>query len=136
MTIPSRNLVPKVHPASRAVEPDDPFLLYATPVTGDPEVMLRCVVEDYGWMGWKAEQILALFRDPGYPALNALRDFYGEDGIRRRITEALRPCATFQVRVEMHEVEEEPEEEELIELGIPAWGPAKQPTGDSHAAGV
>lgn len=138
MTASNKNLVPKVHPATRAVEPDDPYILNATPVAGDPEVMLRCVVEDYGWMGWSAEQLVALFHDPGYPALNALLEFYGEEGIRERIAQALHPCAAFQVRVEMTEADEEPDahEEPLIELGIRAWSPAKPQAGGDHAAGL
>ena len=44
--------VPKVHPATRAVEPDDPMDLDATLVPGDVDLMFRSVVQEYAWMGW------------------------------------------------------------------------------------
>src|SRR5437867_7081973 len=89
MNAAQERFVPKVHPATREVLPEDPMTLHATPVTGNPEVMLRCVVQDYAWMGWDTEQIFGLFQQPIYPALNALLEFYGEAGIRQRIGKVL-----------------------------------------------
>src|SRR5262245_19305051 len=77
MASPLPSLVPKVHPTSRPVEPDDPLTLHATTVAGDPELMLHCLVQEYAWMGWDAEQILSLFRDPFYPVLHGLWCLYG-----------------------------------------------------------
>jgi hypothetical protein len=119
-TAPDR-FVPKVHPATRPVEPEDPLTLYATPVTGDPEVMLQCLVQEYAWLGWGPEQILGLFRDPYYPALHQLWLVYGEAGIRERIAPLLAQTGVFRFQ---ETVREDPETEEdrpdLIELGIPA----------------
>ncbi len=89
MEAASQRFVPKAHPLTRFAEPEDPMTLHATPVAGDPEVMLRCVVQEYAWMGWDAERIVSLFRDPFYPALNSLLQFYGEAGIRERIATVL-----------------------------------------------
>jgi hypothetical protein len=119
-TAPDR-FVPKVHPATRPVEPEDPLTLYATPVAGDPEVMLQCLVQEYAWLGWGLEQILGLFRDPCYPALHRLWQVYGEAGIRERIAPLLAQTGVFRFK---ETVREDPETEEempdLIELGIPA----------------
>jgi hypothetical protein len=72
-------------------------------------------------MGWDAEEILCLFRDPFHPALYALWCAYGEAGLRDRLTAVLRQTGTLRfeavVREEPEVVEEEPE---LIQLGIRA----------------
>jgi hypothetical protein len=89
--------VPKVHPATRPVEPDDPLTLHATAVAGDPEVMLNCLVQEYAWMGWDTEEILRLFRDPFYPALHSLWCFYGEAGLRDRLSAVLSQAGTLRL---------------------------------------
>lgn len=119
MTGSAERWVHKVHPLAREAEPDDPLTLHATPVAGDPEVMLHCLVHEYAWMGWDAEEILRLFGDPFYPALHSLWCLYGEAGLRERLTAVLRQTGTFRldevVREEPEPVEEEPE---LIQLNI------------------
>ena len=125
--------VPKVHPATRPAEADDPLSLHAISLEGDPERMLHCVVQEYAWMGWGGEQILNLFRDPFYPALRELWDRYGEANLRERIAALIQQTGVFHFRVTIRE-ELEPESEkgepELIELGIPAQWRAK---GSDHA---
>ncbi|HLN28857.1 MAG TPA: hypothetical protein VK395_14015 [Gemmataceae bacterium] len=128
--------VPKVHPATRSVEPEDPMTLHATAVPGDPEVMLRCLVQEFAWMGWDAEQIVPLFRDPFYPALNSLWCVHGEAGIRQRVQEALRQCAVLNVTATVVEEPESSESQpELIELGIRTnpHGPLQE---GSHVKGI
>jgi hypothetical protein len=122
MPVSSERWAPKVHPATRAVEAEDPMELHATAAPGDPEVLLRCLVQEYAWMGWGVEQILGLFRDPFYPALNELLRAYGEAGIRERVTALLGRMGVLR----FHAVEAPPpgpEEEgargpELIQLGF------------------
>jgi hypothetical protein len=115
-TTQPQNLVPKVHPATRAVEPDDPMSLFATPVAGDPDVMLQAVVHEYAWMGWDAEQILGLFRDPFYPLLNDLRDALGEDVLRQRIGAIFECAGVYRFRATVREAPEEIEPE-LVQIG-------------------
>jgi hypothetical protein len=81
--------VPKVHPLSRPVEFDDPMELMANPVEGDPYVMLDCIVEEFAWMGYTTEEILALFDNPEYPVLNQLARFFGKEEVCRRVEERL-----------------------------------------------
>jgi hypothetical protein len=121
--------VPKVHPATRAVEPEDPLTLYATPVQGDPDLMLQCMVQEYAWMGWGTGEILELFRNPFYPALNQLWQFYGENVVRKRVAELLRETAVFHIHGTVSEGSEEDEDEEpdLVQLGLPAQWDRKAP---------
>ncbi len=79
--------VSKVHPLSRAAEPDDPYQLLAEPVQGDPLEMLCGLLQEFAWLGYSAEQLLALFHHPGYPLLCELRVHFGEAEIRRQIDE-------------------------------------------------
>ena len=134
MHTPSERFVPKVHPATRPVEADDPLAPYATAVGGDPEVMLECLVQEYAWMGWDVSQILRLFGHPGYPALNGLLDLYGTDGVRRRVAAVLGRMGVFRVSGAIRDdPEPEDEEPELIQLGTRRVLASK---GDSHAQGV
>jgi hypothetical protein len=128
------NLVPKVHPATRPIEADDPFSLHATTVGGDVEVMLECLVQEYAWMGWDTEQVLGLFREPGYPVLNALLEYLGEENVRRRVQVVLKRMGVFRVSgTVLDEPEPEVEEPELIQLGIARVYAGK---GDRHVQGV
>ena len=132
----SENWVPKIHPATRAVEPDDPMTLHAAEVEGDPDIMLQCVVQDYAWMGWGAEQILSLFRDRSYPVLHQLLSMYGDAGIRERIDELLGQMGVFRVQGFVHESPDPEEgEPELIQLGFREHGHDEW-KGDDHAEGV
>ena len=127
----SARFVPKVHPATRPVEPEDPYTLHATPVAGDPDWMLECLVQEYADMGWGLEQILSLFRDPFYPALHAFWCACGEAGIRDRITDLLRRMGVFRFQAVVTEPEPEETESELVELGIPVQWQTHE--GSSHA---
>jgi hypothetical protein len=114
-------------------EADDPYLLHATPVAGDVELMLECIVHEYAWLGWSTEQMIDLFRDPGYPLLNAVLHHYGEDGVRQRVDKVLRGRGVFHVSGTIADVPEPPDREpELIELGIVT----RPRAGEHHGQGV
>ncbi len=84
------NFVPKVHPATRPVEPEDPMNLFAVEVPGDPELMLRLLVEEYARMGWGLNALIGLFRDPFYVAAHGLWLHYGEEELTRRLGDLLK----------------------------------------------
>jgi hypothetical protein len=149
--------VPKVHPTSRPVEPDDPLNLNATMVAGDVDLMFRSIVQEYAWMGWGADAILGLFRDPYYPALHGLWQTLGEDETRARIEAVLARTGVIHFRASVHETEPDDcdQEPELVPIGIPAvlLGPcgtapgldvcfetlercATRREGDSHVEGL
>jgi hypothetical protein len=126
MASSDQRFVPKVHPAARAAEEDDPMTVHATAVVGDPDTMIRCLVEEYARMGWDAARILGLFRDPAYPALYALWQSCGEEGIRRRIKAVLRFQPVFHFAGDVRDTLESTDHQgpQLVDLGIPAhWRP-------------
>jgi hypothetical protein len=139
MPVESQQYVPKVHPATRAVEADDPMTLTATTVPGDPEEMLRCIIQEYAWMGWTLDQLMCLFRDPFFPALFGLWQLYGEAGLRERAAAILGQTGVFQFQAAVVEAlewdEEDDEEPELIQLGWRSHAP-ETVKGDPHAAGL
>jgi hypothetical protein len=131
------HLAPKVHPLSRLAEAEDPLEMVAVPLAGDPELMLRCVVEEYARMGWDAEQILKLFEDPFYPALAGLRRLHGDAGLTEYVTDLVRRPGAFRVRVTVWEApgpeESEETEPEMVELGLPAsWRAPAGAGGSDH----
>jgi hypothetical protein len=111
---PDENMVPKVHPLSRDAEADDPLELMADMAVGDPDVMLDCVLQEFAWMGFSAEQLLALFHHPGYPVLCELRGFLGEEVVRSRIEELVSRWGVLQFR-EVH-AEPDPDDDDAVEL--------------------
>jgi len=129
METPAARLVPKVHPMTRGMEPDDPLSLHATPVEGDPEALIRAVVQEYAWMGFDLDEIVTLFRDPFYPMLHGLWVALGEAGIRGRIDAVLRCHGVYRFRSTIFEAPDE-DEPDLVQIG-----PSK-PEGHRHAAGL
>jgi hypothetical protein len=117
MTTPQ--LVPKVHPATREVESDDPLELVASPAPGDADVMLECIVQEFAGLGYDADELTGLFSNPAYPVPNQLLHYYGPAEIRRRIETLLARAGVFRT----HEViaddpEPDDNEAELIELTV------------------
>src|SRR5262245_18048359 len=116
----AENLVPKVHPPTRTIEPDDPLELVATLAHGDPEVMLECMVQEFAWMGCGVTELMGLFRSPTYPVLNQLLTHFGEDDVRRRVEAIVGHLGVFRVQETIIE-EPAPEDEyepALIELTV------------------
>lgn len=116
--------VPKVHPATRGVEPDDPMSLHATVFPGDPDVMIRSVVQEFGGMGWDAPAILGLFSDPFYPTLHGVGQALGEDEVRRRIVAVLADHGVFRFRCTI--LEEEHEAPDVVQIEGPAGTPRRR----------
>jgi hypothetical protein len=112
----AQRFVPKVHPLSRAAGPDDPLTLNATAVAGDPDVLIRALVQEYAWMGWDAGQVAALFHDPFYPMLHGLLEALGEAGIRERIDAVFDRGGVFRFRARVYEAPDD-SGPEVIQIG-------------------
>jgi len=108
MDVPD-NAVPKVHPATRPVEPEDPMNLHGTEVPGDPELMLRILVEEYARMGFGPDVMMQMFRDPEYQAPYGLWRLFGDEELFARIVEILGGCGIFRTTI-IESVPELPEE--------------------------
>lgn len=109
------NAFPKVHPATRLAEPEDPMNLHGFEVPGDPEVMLRMLVEEYARMGFGAEEIMRLFRDPFYQAFHGLYQIWGEEGVARRVGAIISKFGVM--RTTAHD--RAPAPHQLVELSVP-----------------
>ena len=107
--------VPKTHPATREMLPDDPLEMQGFELPGDPELMLRLLVEEYARIGWGADAIMGLARDPHYQAFHGLFRLFGEDGVRKRVSGILARCGVM--RVSAREIE--PSVEQFVELTMP-----------------
>jgi len=89
---------PKIHPATREILPDDPMEMTGFEVPGDPELMLRLLVEEYARIGWTAEAIMQLARDPNFQAFHGLWRSFGETQLRYRVEQVLSRCGVMRVR--------------------------------------
>jgi hypothetical protein len=119
MSAPDERFVPKVHPATRPAEPDDPFTLHATAVGGDPEVMLRCMIQEYAWLGWNSEEILSLFPNPLYPALRSFWEYFGATGVQERVRSIVGTTPFFHLETTgCEDLPLERTEPELLQLSL------------------
>lgn len=116
MSANESNSVPKMHPATREMLPDDPLEMQACQFPGDPELMLRLLVEEYARLGWNLDALMELTRDPNYLAFHAFRQSQGEERLRRRIGEILARCGVMRVKTR----ESTPLSEQLVQLEMPA----------------
>lgn len=108
------NAAPKVHPATRTVEPEDPMNLHGVEVDGEPEVMLRMLVEEYARMGCGLDELMDLCRQPFYVGFHGLLQFYGEVELTRRVRDILSRCGVFRVATR----ETTPLSEQLVQLDL------------------
>lgn len=115
MTDSTSNPVPKIHPATRPVEPEDPMNLHAFEVPGNTELMLRVVVEEYARMGCDLDSMMNMFRDPFYQVLHGLWQLYGEDELHRRVIEILGRCGIMRTTT----IDTAPPSDQLVQLDIP-----------------
>jgi hypothetical protein len=74
------------------------MLLTAEPVDGDPELMLRCLVEEFARQGYDADRIMKLFASPFFQATWGLKQLYGEGGVRSRVEATLARCGVMRFR--------------------------------------
>jgi hypothetical protein len=112
MPLTASNAVAKVHPATREILPDDPMELQGFEMPGDPELMLRLLVEEYARIGWDAQAILQLAHDPNYQAFFRLFEFFGEEELAKRMSEILARCGVIRVKTR----ETEPISARLVQL--------------------
>ena len=107
--------VPKIHPATRELLPEDPMEMQAFEVPGDPELMMRLLVEEYARIGLGADAIVQLARNPNYTAFHALLRSLGEIEFRRRVSGVIARCGVIRLK----STETEPSSESLIQIELP-----------------
>lgn len=104
----------KVHPATREVLPDDPMELRGFQVPGDPQLMLKLLVEEYARIGYGIDSIMQLALDSNYQAFHNLLKLEGEEELRRQVSEIIAKCGIIRVTTK----EAAPVPEELVQLEI------------------
>lgn len=113
MNQPTGDPAAKVHPATRAVLPDDPMGLHALEVPGDADLMLRLLVEEYARIGYDLEAIMRLASDPNYVGFHGLLKTHGEDEFRRRIRQVLARTGVIRVKTA------DPVSRQLVQIQLP-----------------
>jgi hypothetical protein len=103
----------KIHPATREILPDDPMQMHGFEVLGDPRLMLVMLVEEYARMGFDAQTIVQLARDPNYQAFHGLQQHFGEQELAVQVEQILARCGVL--RVKAHEAPLPPAELVQIE---------------------
>jgi hypothetical protein len=109
------NAVPKTHPASREILPDDPLEMQAFEIPGDRELMLRLLVEEYARIGWGVEAMMQIARDPNYTAFHGLHQSLGEEELRRQVSNIVGRCGVIRITA----TESEPVSEQLVQIELP-----------------
>ncbi len=111
------NATPKIHPATREILPEDPMEMHGFEVPGNPDLMLRLLVEEYSRMGWGSAEIMKLARDPNYTAFHGLLMFHGEEELQRRVSAVISRCGVMRVKQEERPVE--PAAGQFVQLNTP-----------------
>ncbi|MCE9552898.1 MAG: hypothetical protein K8T91_05920 [Planctomycetes bacterium] len=109
------NIGPKVHPVSREMLPEDPLELSGVEVDGDPELMLRLLVEEYARMGNGLDALMTLSRDPFYTGFHGLWRLLGEEPLKERIRAILARCGVVRVTT----THSQPLSERLVQITLP-----------------
>ncbi|WP_298867027.1 hypothetical protein, partial [uncultured Gimesia sp.] len=105
---------PKIHPATREVLPDDPMELRGFQVPGDPQLMLRLLVEEYARVGWGIDSIMQLALDPNYEAFHKFLQQMGEEELRQQVGEIIDKCGIIRVKTK----EAAPVPQDLVQLNV------------------
>jgi len=69
---------------------DDPMELNGMALLSDEDTtdaMTECFIEEFLWLGWNHQQVLALFRNPHYVGMNMVLENRGESYVKDFITE-------------------------------------------------
>ncbi len=79
----------------KTAEADDPMVLHATWISGDPFLMLDSLIEEYARMGFSAAKIRGLFKNAGFLATYSLTQRFGEEVVSQRIETVLQKCGVL-----------------------------------------
>jgi hypothetical protein len=111
----SADAVPKVHPATREILPDDPMEMHGFEVPGDPQLMLRLLIEEYSRIGAGVDAIMQLACDPNYTVFFALRRSLGDEEFRRQVSSIIARCGVIRVKAK----ETGAPSENLVQIALP-----------------
>lgn len=116
----------KPHPSQRPVMPDDPMTLNAIEFDGDPEFMLKIMVEEYARLGCDFDAFVEMCQKPFYQGLYGLWVHFGQDELQRRAKEAFARCGVVRVKV----IHTRPATEDLVQIAITDQHDSSEGTSD------
>jgi hypothetical protein len=119
-------LTGRPHPVHRPVEPEDPMCLNAIEFDGDPDFMLKIMVEEYARLGCDLPTFIGLCQEPFYQGLYGLWVHFGEDELRRRASEAFARCGVVRVSVK----HTRPATDQLVQIALPDQRDSSEGTSD------
>lgn len=93
----------------KSSEPDDPMAMQAEAVTGDPRVMLECLIEEFARMGWNARQITQIFEKPFFLASYGLARQLGDEAVQECIQQTLQRCGVLRCVISESRPTQEPQ---------------------------
>ena len=85
----------------KEAEANDPMELVCEAIPGDPLFLAQCVIEEFALIGYGAEDLVTLFRQPVYPMLNNILRKEGEVFVRNLIDQVLGEWGTLKVKTEI-----------------------------------
>lgn len=107
--------------SGKKAEATDPLDLVGTVVPGgDVDFLARCFVEEFAAIGYDADQIFELFRQPQYVGVHPVYRAKGEEGVRHLIGEVLAECGVFRVSESITE-EPPPRRSKLVQIELPQF---------------
>jgi hypothetical protein len=80
-------------------------------IPGDPQLMLRLLVEEYARIGMGVDAILQLSQDPNYTAFYGLWRSLGDEEFGRRVRAIVARCGVIRVKAT-----ERPLADELVQI--------------------
>ena len=84
----------------KEADPDDPLELVYKTIPGDPVFLARCIIEEFASIGYDAEDLFTLFREPVYPVLNGILAAEGEARVRGLVGQVLTQHGRLKVKTE------------------------------------
>ncbi len=85
----------------KEAEANDPMELVCETIPGETAFLARCVIEEFALIGYGAEDLFTLFREPVYPMLNNILRKEGEAFVCNLIGQVLVECGTLKVKTEI-----------------------------------
>ena len=85
----------------KEAEANDPMELVREAIPGDPLFLAQCVIEEFALIGYGAEDLVTLFRQPVYPMLNNILRKEGEPFVRSLMKQVLGDWGTLKVKTEI-----------------------------------
>ncbi len=93
--------------ASKPAEATDPLLLNGVAVPGEVRQLARCMVEEFAQIGYRRDDLFALFQRTDYLMMNMILRSEGETYVRDLIDEVVAEVPVFTITSSVSELDED-----------------------------